>query len=626
MLKGMSLRTKLIAAFLAVSIIAALVGWIGYNNLMKMKSSHDELVENRLPGTEKIGLLMRSMTSIVGTVEALRNADLTKDERVALLQRVESVRAEKNKARDEFSKIPNDEETTKTWKSFLELEASILAKDNEFLGVIKQVVDSGIDNPYETVLAEKELRGDIYKAESEINRMLTGQEEAQPGDDASKCSVGVWLSSYKTTNPVILAQMKSLGEAHELQHASIKKFKEILKAGNATEARELAEKTFIPHTKQMMISLRGIREEVGKYIDLMQKTDAIFSDVSPLLAKSMGCLNKIFEITQKENHDAAMDAEAMSHQASMISLVSVVGNIIFALVLGVFLAGSITSSISSITESLRAGANQIASASQELSSSSQTLASGASEQASGLEETSASLQEMSNMTTRNADNTKQANALSTEANNASVKGQDAVRRMSEAIQMIKKSSDDTARILKTIDEIAFQTNLLALNAAVEAARAGEAGAGFAVVADEVRNLALRSAEAAKNTAALIEDSQQKAIGGVGVAAEVTKILGDITTRIEKVSSLMGEIAIASDEQAKGVQQITLAVNEMDKVTQSNAAASEESASASEELSAQAREIQGMVRDLVTLVTGGGNFELAAATPVHVAKTVKHEPR
>jgi methyl-accepting chemotaxis protein len=185
-------------------------------------------------------------------------------------------------------------------------------------------------------------------------------------------------------------------------------------------------------------------------------------------------------------------------------------------------------------------------------------------------------------------------------------GVESMKRMTEAIDKIKASASETAKIIKTIDEIAFQTNLLALNAAVEAARAGEAGKGFAVVAEEVRNLARRSAEAAKTTADLIEGSQRNADAGVGVTAEVAKNLAGIKENAGKVATLIAEIAAASKEQSQGIDQVNTAVSEMDKVVQQNAANAEESASASEELSGQAEELTSMVGELTSIVTGTTN--------------------
>ena len=232
------------------------------------------------------------------------------------------------------------------------------------------------------------------------------------------------------------------------------------------------------------------------------------------------------------------------------------------------------------------------------------MAEGSSEQASNLEETSSSLEEMASMTKQNADNAKEADSSMKESGKMVEGGVEAMTRMSSAIDKIKTSADQTAKIIKTIDEIAFQTNLLALNAAVEAARAGEAGKGFAVVAEEVRSLAQRSAEAARDTADLIEGSQKDASSGVNVADEVAKSFDAIHVNTGKVGTLVAEISAASKEQSQGIEQVNNAVTEMDRVVQSNAASAEESASAAEELSSQAMALNSMVMTLTRIVSGG----------------------
>jgi len=254
---------------------------------------------------------------------------------------------------------------------------------------------------------------------------------------------------------------------------------------------------------------------------------------------------------------------------------------------------------------------QVSAAAGQISTGSQSLAEGASEQASSLEEISSSLEEMASMTQQNSENSDQAKALSLTARKSADGGTEAMNRMTQTIGKIKASSDETAKIVGTIDEIAFQTNLLALNAAVEAARAGEAGKGFAVVAEEVRNLAQRSAEAAKTTANLIEESVRNSEDGVKVTQEVGNILNEIAEGSRKVSDIISEIAAASTEQSQGISQINTAVTQLDKVTQQNAANAEESASAAEELNGQSTEMQSMVGQFKLTSNGAG---LGASTP------------
>jgi methyl-accepting chemotaxis protein len=248
--------------------------------------------------------------------------------------------------------------------------------------------------------------------------------------------------------------------------------------------------------------------------------------------------------------------------------------------------------------------DQVASVSAHVSAASQSLAEGASEQAASLEETSSSLEEMASMTKRNSENSQTANELTKQTRSAAERGASDMKDMIAAMDGIKTSSDEIAKIIKTIDEIAFQTNILALNAAVEAARAGEAGMGFAVVADEVRNLSQRCAQAARETSAKIEGAIVKTSQGVAISSKVAKALEEIVARARQVDELASEAAVASQEESQGVAQVNLAVGQMDKVVQSNAANAEESASAAEELSAQAETMRGSVAELLTLV--GGN--------------------
>ena len=308
----------------------------------------------------------------------------------------------------------------------------------------------------------------------------------------------------------------------------------------------------------------------------------------------------------QQTNEIAQNAASALSLSSTVMVVGLGIALVLGVVVAIFITRSITGPIRRIIAALTEGSEQVSSASGQVSAASQSLAEGATEQAAGLEETSSSLEEMSSMTKQNADNAQQANTLAAEAKKAAGTGAESMRRMNSAIHDIQKSSDETAKIIKVIDEIAFQTNLLALNAAVEAARAGEAGKGFAVVGEEVRNLAMRSAEAAKNTASMIEESVKNSKNGVDIATEVGKVLDEIVQSVSKTTDLVSEIAAASQEQAQGIDQVNTAVSQMDKVTQQNAANAEESASASEELSAQAESMQEVVGQLVAMVGGASS--------------------
>ena len=336
--------------------------------------------------------------------------------------------------------------------------------------------------------------------------------------------------------------------------------------------------------KVMLEQKTGIESYAFKGVDKL----AGYAPV-PLTGWSIG-------ITQDRNDFMAI-AETIRNSIIITTV------IMLAIAIGIawFFSRSITKPIIKITTLLNEGYNQIVSAADQVSSSSQGLAEGTSQQAAAIEETSASMEQMAAQTKQNAGNTAQANSLVIETGSVVEKANRSMNNLMASMAEITLASTETSKIIKTIDEIAFQTNLLALNAAVEAARAGNAGAGFAVVAAEVRNLALRSAEAAKNTSDMIETTLKKVNAGHTIVSETNAAFTDVAIRSERVSQLIGEISEASKEQSLGISQVTKAIEEMDKVVQQNAATAEESASASEELHAQAESMRSFIQDLSAVI-------------------------
>jgi methyl-accepting chemotaxis protein len=585
MFKNMKLGTKIAIGFGVLIIISIVIGYFGFNGLQNVIERVNKAdVGNRLI---KDSLIMRitaknyierekkeyiqSLDEKFDDIEKKGNAFLAMFNRMELkniiknnLENAKQYQAEfKNYVSTVETKIKNDENMVKSGRVVLkECEKLRLTQKNKMKELLKQKnVEQAIVDRINKADEANRLIKEFYEIRRHEKNFIIRKEQ-------------VYVDRVKEQLQSLISRASVLKEKMKNKD-SIEQMNNVLKAANEYK--------------------KEFKSYVEQY-NLGKKTE------SQMIVKARVFVEN-FEKLRGNLKQEMLDAQGL---ANTNILFFSVGGIILGIVLGFFIITGITKPIRKIINDLQAGSEQVASASEQVSTAAQNVAEAGAENASSIEETSSAVEEASSMVQQTADNATTVNTLTKDVILVVDNSNKAMNEMQKSMESMKKNSDEIAKIIKVIEEIAFQTNLLALNAAVEAARAGEHGKGFAVVAEEVRNLAQRAAAAAKETENLIE----QAVKGVNIGMEKVNGVADGLTQITKktgdVGKLIEGITNATNEQAHGITQINSAISEMDKVTQSVAANAEESASASEELSAQAITLSDNVKELISLIEGVSN--------------------
>ncbi len=603
MLKNMKLGAKIGLGFGGILVIAVAVGGLALWKMYGVKGETSVLTQEYIPEVEVLTSVekkaLETMYQVRGYAFTEQNSYLE-----AGRKSLGEVKKHLQEAKDLAAKSPHlvklKEETPRLEAQALEYER--LLNDTvarvENLKKVRSTMDEAAKN------FQHNIEGYIKYMNDTLNKEIKGgADQGRLGERAQKTILANDVIGLGNAVRIANFRSQALSDPKPAQAAM----------GNFDQIQQKIS-ALMPITRLEVNQkqLTAVQAEAEAYKKAMQDLTANWEELQEILKKRQAIAEQVLASAHAVTNKGMEGMKAQAGEtlsslttASTVLLFGLTMILVLGVILSFFITRGITKTIHRLVAGLSDSSDQVSSAATQVSSSSQSLAQGASQQAAALEETSSSLEEMSSMTRQHADHASRANAMMGDAARVVDEANASMARMTASMAEISKASEDTARIIKTIDEIAFQTNLLALNAAVEAARAGEAGAGFAVVADEVRSLAMRAAEAAKNTAGLIETTVAKVKDGSDLVSKTAEDFNQVSAGTAKVKELVAEIAAASGEQSQGVSQINKAMNEMNHVTQQTAANAEESASASEELNAQAEQMKGFVKELTAMV-GGSN--------------------
>lgn len=631
-MKRLKLGSQIGLGFAFMLLLTLIIGGSSYYGTSETRTFLNQVGNEHLPAVENIQAIKIRANEVRIAQALLLQAGLTPEMRAVQYTNVAVAREFAIAATKVLADMPKSGAEAKLWNEWETNSIQWRADNNTFFKLTKDFEEFDLGDPRVLIQQLELFRGDHYQLESKaLNCIQTGQ-SFEGGADDTACNFGKWKSGIKTQNKILLQALEKSTASHHQFHAAAKKIKDLMSAGNSKEAMTVYVQEMTPAAANIFEQLHSITAEANKAQETLDAMSHQFRVVClASQTKAFASMDQLQKLILDDTRDTMKTSNARASFITTLSMGLIVVGGVVSFLIALFLTRGITGSVRRLADKLNVGAQQTAAAATQVSAAGSSLAEGATEQAASLEETSSSLEEMSSMTRRNAASAQKAKELADHARIAAEGGvqnmhnmnlsvgaiRESGEEMRQAMSAVKSSNDEVAKIIKTIDEIAFQTNILALNAAVEAARAGEAGMGFAVVADEVRNLAQKSAQAARETATKIEGSVRQTEVGVRVSDKVLEKLQDVHTQsgqvevslqgimnqTREVDTLVAEIAAASVEQNNGIEHINQAVSQMDKVTQTTAANAEESAAAAQELTAQAETTRGLAGELLALVDG-----------------------
>jgi methyl-accepting chemotaxis protein len=621
----MGISQKLIAGFVLIAVIVLLVGFFGWRGITNTSQSIQRIAHVRLPSVHSLLTLKETATAVKAAQRSLLNPGLGIEGVKRQYDNIERENAKYRRVWGVYQALPKSPKEQELWDRFVAAWDAWQADNAKFLDLSRRLVETDVLNPLRLRETLERIKSYHYNLVGQVGNILQTEIEFEGGDDPEKSPLKEWMAGYQTNNPEILAALGEVVKPHDHFYYTIGQIKEHIRKGDIDAASFTYERDLMPSAQAIfnqfdrMVKQAEMAEELYEQMNRQAMVTCIETQRRAVaLLDSLVAVNS--EILNANTEGAVSEAKG----AKWTALAGIALGFSLALIIGLWISRSIVRSLKRVIGGMTEACNQVATASAQVAASSRQLAEGASVQASSIEETATALQEMADMTGRNAGSANHANSSMQETSTVVGEVKVSMAELRASMEEIIQASEETQKIVKTIDEISFQTNLLALNAAVEAARAGEAGVGFAVVAAEVRKLAMRAAEAARNTAALIERTVKTVRAGSETVSKATGEFERVTAGAGELGTLIGEIAAASVKQAQGIELLNKAVGEMGKVTQCNAAGSEESAFASDELNAQAEQMEEFVVELQKLI-GGRRDNLGASSSKGMEILLEEKP-